>query len=462
MKAQLASFAGPYYRTIGTDSSVELSIKKMDKPRATGYKKNPYWKRAKKFCGEYFLKAFRRNTRMLGGEEILKDMRLTAVAGQPWQACGLKTKADCFRNEYFMEYLFKPVKEWGPIVWKVAPKTEYYHQDDLDANKVRTFIIPPTHFFYYQKALYHTQNEALKEFWWSAYGFNPYQGGTNRMARRFLKWGNLFVYYDVKGWDRQLPIMRTVYSMRNKFIDSRYIELAWFIAENTIQSLLLLPNGKIIHKIIGNNSGSGCTTADNIIAHCFIVCLTLLVLYDGDEALVERTVVELYGDDNASALPYTPKPKSEIELVFREVYRLFGLELDPFVILDTLEGVEFLGFKFKKVAAGWIPCYNQGRLVAGFCYNIEKREDIQVSITKAWMLTVMAAGGDRDCFDTMSQALTIYLNENEDSGNPVIQSFCDMGVPTYEECEAFFLGLEGARDFGPVFHGWLAEEFIPK
>jgi hypothetical protein len=431
----------------------------MDAPRSVGFKTHPLWKQAKEFVLNEYGALFNQYTRVRTADEILSALTLDTAAGQPWQMLGLKKKKDCLNSNGFLQYLFEPPEMHKPPVWKVSPKTEWYPAEKLDADKVRTFIVPPFHLLYYQKALYETQNMAMKEFHWSAYGFNPYQGGVDRMAKRLLL-NKIFMFYDVVGWDRVLPCLPTVYSLRNRF--HQFDETAWrisqWVSENTMHTYLLQPDGRIFRKDIGNNSGSGNTTSDNILSHTYILALTLLELYDGDEDKVQKACASLFGDDNIMSIP-EPGEDKDIKEVFTRIYGLFGLTFDPFCIQNTLEGCEFLGFTFHETPEGWIPRYNAERLLAAFCYTIEKKYQPSVSISRAWALTIMSAGCEGSVFETMSEALHQEMEFLRGSEDPIVKSYVELGVPTYEQVLAFYLGREtGSVKLADYFNGgWMDE-----
>jgi hypothetical protein len=453
----LKQLAGPFYRAIGTVTSVEKSIKKMDYPRITDYKHTKSWHEAKEFVWNMWDTLFHEETRFMQLDEILPNLNLASSPGQPWLACGCRLKSDCLiAPEFYDYYASDPLKRMPPV-WKVAPKTQIEDRTNIDNDKIRTFIIPPFEFLLLQKHLYETQNSAMKQKFWSAYGFNPYQGGTSRYAKILLK-HKLFVFYDVRGWDRRLPIMKNVYELRNAYIDDRHYALAQWVAQHTIESVLLHCDGTLIKKILGNNSGSGCTTNDNIIAHCFILAYTLLNLYDGDVALVLAIIAFLYGDDNAMSLVDKGFTTQHIEDVFRDSYFDFGLELDPFVVQDTLEGVEFLGFKFHFLEGEWVPQYNIGRLMAAYVYTIDKRCDDGVSLSRAWMLNLMSAGSGREVYADVSRATQSYMTFLKDSTCPVVQSYREIGVPSFEQCMDFYLGRESTIDFESYFDYSILEE----
>ena len=322
----ISVYAGPYYRSVGTVSSVERSIKKMDIPTCREYLDKASWSNAVTFidriCDDYF----RTRSSRTSVEDVMATMDLTTASGQPWSRYGIKKKRDFFSNKEALSYLFD---FRYPPLWKISPKTEWYHIDDLKENKVRTFIIPPVHFLFHQKIVYQSQNESLKDFFWSAYGFNPFDGGTNRMAIN-LNRNRWKVSYDVSGWDRLLPILDTVYRMRNRHVHDSVLKVAEYLTYHTINSSLLTPDGLVFFKPHGNNSGSGNTTPDNILAHFYIAATALFELFDGDESKLWKCVLYLYGDDNAMSIPdFEGVTPLLIEETFKRAYSWFGLRLDP-------------------------------------------------------------------------------------------------------------------------------------
>jgi len=433
------ALCGEWYRVIGTVSSVDLSIRKMDKRPTRAYKHHPYWIEAKKRVWEKYFNLFIANSSPLTTEEIVATMDRTTSAGVPWAFYGFKKKGNVMDSEYGMHIVeFKSVGT--PVVWKISPKTEWYPSSKLDENKVRTFIIPPFHFLWYQKKIYGRQNESMKMFGFSAYGFNPYQGGVDRMAVKLLV-NKYFLYYDVVGWDRLLPVLRTVYKMRNQFVGDSP-DVKW-VTDNVIKSTLLTPMGVLFMKWWGNNSGSGSTTNDNILGHEFIFAFTLFCIYDGDEEMVDRVVANLYGDDNMSSLPDVP---DNIEEVVRECYRCFGLELDPFYCSTSLEGCEFLGFKFTCHEGTWIPKYDTSKLMSSFCHDYEK-SNVSAVISKAYTICVMCAGDfESGAFEIMQDILQHYFDAGfrKYKGNTVFRSYMEAGVPTRAACLSFYKGFESS------------------
>jgi len=284
---------------------------------------------------------------------------------------------------------------------------------------------------------------------WSAYGFNPYHGGTHRMATR-LNRNRIKIHYDVKGWDRVLPIIMEIYQLRNAFLPVSNEELGrmiQFLTKNMMESFLVLPDGRVIIKFIGNNSGGWNTTVDNIIGHCFILSHVLHYHFKGDSGMVDECIANLFGDDDLMSIPAYPDfdEFSDIEESFKHVFKMYGMTLDPFRITDDIIGCEFLGFKIGYWDGFYVPVYDQSRLLASFIYDIDAKGNVGAACSKAWTLTIMSAAGDETVFDFMCLALERYCLALKDETDPTVQAYISLGVPTREECFSFYTGAEFSR-----------------
>jgi hypothetical protein len=256
--------------------------------------------------------------------------------------------------------------------------------------------------------------------------------------------------------------------------DCELSDLIEFVTNNVVTSILLLPNGDLVLKAQGNNSGSNETTPDNILSHVHVVAYFILKLYRDTvelpviKRLLEEIAVFLYGDDDIMSLPFIPNdpegilsPEQYCEKILRGVFAEFGWEIDPFKISQNLEDHEFLGFNFTRYGDYWIPRYKEPRLLAAFCYDYEKNFPREHALTKAYSLTVMAAGGDREVFEIMRSCVETYLrNWPVEQITPIVRSFMELGPPTFEDCMHFYCGFESSQ-FGRFLEGggWYKEEF---
>ena len=435
----LKKSAGPYYYAYGDIPSYDISIRKMDVPPKRWYKESPHWESALSYVYDTYETKFKHETRVVGTEELFESINGQTSPGVPLVCVGFKTKQAVLSSHYGCLYLNSVSRT--PPVWRVVDKHEWYHQDDLRNNKVRTFIIPPLKLLLDQKRYFLSQNNAMKNFHWSAYGFNPYSGGTHRLADRLMV-NNVFIMYDVRGWDRLLNILTDVYEMRNSFHRDSDLDMALHIAKDTCESILLLADGTLVFKNTGNNSGSGCTTPDNILAHTFILAYTLLTLYDGDEMRVRGVVAALFGDDDVLSLPDDGIDFKELEETFRKCFLDFGLELDPFVVSRKLSDMEFLGFTFTLHKGTWLPKFKIDKIVASFCYEYEKNTKVDAQLSKAYSLLVMAYPTQTSEYFKMREIYEKYLYYLRDSEDPVVKSYVQGGTPTEYDIMNFYTGRE--------------------
>lgn len=417
-----------------------MSIMKMDKEAVHLYEEDPYFEQALEFVVKKIGPHFKQQPRP-SSEMVMTDFPMTTSPGFPWTNLGHKTKEDALSDPGFWEFQAR-MTEYVPI-WRVAPKTdEWLHIDDLRKGKIRTFIIPPVHFFLAQRELFYCQNEALKEFWWSAYGFNPYYGGTNRLAQELLRNPRKIVY-DVRGWDRLLPIMPKVYShLRMPYVKHPDEQLKEHVAEQTCFSTLLLPNGHLVEKDHGNNSGSGNTTTDNILAHMVILVHVLMVLFQGDEKMVEAAIARLFGDDSVLSIPECDITDEAVEEVFRRVFGMYGLELDPFVITTDLEKCEFLGFRFKQEGELWVPEYKLGRIAAAFAFSREKQNPM-AQLSKMYSLMIMSAGSGEEVYNKFRAVYKNVKTQLKDTPHAAsLKAWLKSPTPRYSDVINFYTGME--------------------
>lgn len=442
VQAPLLGLCGEYYRAIGDSVSYDKSVRKMDFKSCHDYRDVGGWHQS----FNYVFEAYKARFRGVGHpspEEILVSTNISASCGVPLCYLGFKTKEDVLRSPWGRSYLTLQ-KDYIPV-WKVVPKTEWYHATDLDNGKVRTFIIPPLRFLFAQKLLYHKQNVAMKDFSWSAYGFNPYSGGVHDLALRLQKNPIMFAY-DVKGWDRLFPLMGEVYKIRNSCVAERFVSLASFVTAHTIDSVLLLADGTVVLKEdISNNSGSNNTTTDNIIGHELIITYCLFELFD-DMRVVCDCFCYLFGDDNVGSMPDYGYSLEHLKQHFTRIFAQFGYELDPIIFTRDIRDLEFLGFRFHSLNGRFIPRYNLSRLATAFCYRLDKKNSLSVTLSKAYSLMVMSWPHGPETYRVFSSAYEQLLFDAHDTDDSTAKHFVDAGVPSDNSLAHFYSGFESSLE----------------
>jgi len=438
---QIIQLAGEFYMAYGDVHSVDISVRKMDGPRATAYLELVEYQQAVSFMKRFYGPILSYNSGHSSSEDIIAQIDLTKASGIPWGPMGLKTKQDFFESDY-VHCLYATPEEMGSVIWKVVPKTEWYPLFKLLASKVRTFIIPPIHLVYWMEHFFLKQNMAFKEAPWSAYGFNPYEGGTHCLASeldKLAKLGWTLISYDIVGFDREHPLMKLIYEeFRKPHIVTEYPDRLEWCIRNTTCTFILLPDGTLLYKEKGNNSGGVGTTQDNILGHAVASATALFALYH-DESKVRSVKNNFFGDDNIAALP--PGLPENWQSIFTKTLEAFKWKLDPLVVSNRLEDHTFLGFTFGKHRGRWIPIYPAEKLACSFVYTIERNMPLEAQFTKMYSLAVMSAPHEH-LFSLMEEVFYCALANHKFSGSSVIRSLQTHGLPDRSDCLNWMAGLE--------------------
>jgi len=444
MKIWFDENAGDYCYTYDTKRTLDVSVRKMDKAVCRNYLDHPLWPA----CVSLLHKKWgpQLAVSQMTPSEIIQDMDLTKAPGWLETHRGFRTKGDCILGGLIDEFMDSTILKEIPL-WKVSGKNEIKETAVyVGEMKQRTFIIEPMSMLWQDKKIFGRQNEAIKDFWWSAYGFNPYEGGVSRMADR-LSHFKRYWEWDVKGFDRLFPHMKDVQDLRCESIPDDPFK-QW-VARNKQISTIVLPNGDVVEKSWGNNSGSGTTTGDNIIGMSFPIILAFLEL--GLNEVEIDSIVEcfIFGDDVLGGDNINVSDE-----VFREVFvktfSLFGFEFDPFVISHSLEGMTFLGFSLHEIEPRvFVPIYKLPRLCYSFQHALTKGVHIDKELSKMISLMLMSAGHGEFVYNRFRDAIEFALVR---TSHPYVAKLFTKGLeyslPTFKATLDWYAGnLEGLKNF---------------
>jgi len=384
-------------------------------------------------------------------EEICEYIDWSKSPGFPHTFFGFRSKEELV--QVLADTMFNERTDTLPF-WNVSGKIEFKNLVDIEENKIRLFQIPAFELLFSQLKFGKRISLRLMEYEWSAYGFNPYGGGFNRLAQKLLK-KRYRGCYDVSGWDKFLPLLEDMYSvLKNKcgIPESEIKEFLWTV-ENTCCFLLKLQNGSVIAKDYGNASGSGCTTRDNIFGHVIIFAAGLYAAYKkkhGESppfSLVREQLVNLYGDDNVFSVDEPFSLMTDPEFLAEHLGN-YGLKLKFFFGgLDAdLHTLSFLGASFKKMPSGlWYPLYDVERLATTMVYENDELT-LSQHIGKAFTLMVMSRPSDH--FETFYSAYSALISSELVRNNlhdPSISSYALVGTPSVFDIDAFFSGNESGN-----------------
>jgi hypothetical protein len=436
--ARLQGLSGDYVYSRSDYKHNDASVRKMDRAPCYDFEKCPNFYLAFAYVSDMFRECLK--VRHMTPQEVLETSELDKAAGFFFSQKGFKKKADVVRAGY-MSRMFDPQLTSFRPLWKAVGKEEYRLREHyLLQDKQRTFIVEPFELYFHHKRIFGNQNEAIKGVGWSAYGLNPYEGGVNRMAKRLLR-NPRFIMLDGKLWDRVFAIMSYIYKMRAEGVDfDSFME--WVIANN-ICSFVLLPNGDVIFKTWGNNSGSATTTGDNILGMALCVAHSFLNLGLLPQQL-DHIVAYLFGDDVMLShnLPLSVSDE-QIEKVFRDTFLMYGVEMDPFVSGSNLSDFTFLGFTFEKMDDHWVPKYPLDRLAFSFLHQHDKCSP-EAEISKMSSLMLMSAGNGEEYFSLFRTAfMDVILNVDVAITKQLrLNNFA--AVPSFADVVNWYCGLEGS------------------
>lgn len=445
-REKILAMSGDYVFSRSTKTTLDISCRKMDIQVCKDYLHCPFYSQAVALTIEKYKDAL--SVTHMTFEEVMLDLDLTKAPGyfETWR--GFRSKLDCVRAGVIHEYADISITNEVPI-WKVSGKEEIKLRSDyMIKRKQRTFIIEPFNLLYHHKRIYGNQSAGMKGAGWSAYGFNPYEGGTHMLATSLNQHKRKGII-DIVGMDRRFPLMEEVYKIKDLFITPDPFQ-SW-VRDNNICSTLVLPNGDVIKKSWGNNSGSGSTTLDNILAMDIMTNHTFLRAGAPYHKLLNLVHAAIFGDDLvwSDDLPLSDDTLRE---VFIETFAMYGYELDPYKTQSELEGLDFLGFVFKKVGDQYVPCYNLERLAFSFSHVEGVNIDPEKEISKMMSLMLMSTGHGPEIYNQFrSSLLQVIVRTDCDTANRIKK--CGLGdVPTYEEAFAWFAGFEGKEVVGIKFN----------
>lgn len=441
-----------------TEHNVWKSIYKMDEPTGINVKFPDLWQRAREmtenqlsFCLSVY-------------PNLNPFLVPNTSPGVPFSQMGFKRKDQVLCcPDFWREYVDNPFDKIA--LWRVSPKHEFLPLEEIvNEGKIRTFIIPPLHLLYWQK-VFGCGDENIKKLYPGdiRYGYTFQYGGFDRLIKQhgggsFRKtMRRVFWEVDVSGYDRRFPLMEIVWDIRKKFFKLPVHLRPFFVwmVNNTIRSFILLPNGDIVIKDWGNNSGSGTTTSDNCIGHQLINNYFRMLMQRKMDFALDDIYSDLYGDDLLSSVDLHRLPDKEKIFVRKlyvwmaKTYKEFNLTLkeSSFKVQIGPIGMHFLGATCQKWLDNFIPSYDSNRIYSALMFEIKKHTTDQ-EIMKAYALMHLA-WHDEELFDYIALFLNnVLADEKIDSSN--VRTLRRLGLPERGQViSQFWLGREGCYDFLP-------------
>jgi len=459
---RLSDLAGDdFYLSNPTRENVQFSVDTFDNKPSANYQ-DKFFSYAMNFLDVEYSSIL--EDCMMTDEEITSHIDFSKSCGYPGNQYGFHSKQelnfDPDYRKYFEEHQYLKYKS----IWSVHPKIEFKNKQDLINNKIRLFTIPNYELVYNQIRFGKKISERLKGYKWSAYGFNPYKGGTTLLARRLLEKA-IRIDYDISGWDKFLPIMKEIYGWKERKMGiEKWTELQqrlWIWTRGNTESFRFkTPFGEVFDKDYGNASGSGTTTQDNILAHIVILASALAEAYYlkfnnfPSHELLAQQVVQLFGDDSILGLSMDFERILDDNFLENH-FSKFGMKLKfkHGGIDFPLNELTFLGFKFINYKKGlWYPKYDVTRLATSALYLGPNNNNPESYITKLFTLMIMAYP-NKDAFITFRKAyqdLCSNMERDKRDKTETERTFLRMRNITENQIDNLFVGFEscGAQFIG--------------
>lgn len=455
--------AGDFVPSYPTKKHVEMSWRRFDKLPTYSFRGDEDFQLSRNAMIDILSPALL-GSKLVHLNDVVSEFQVDASAGFKFSLSGMKKKKDVLKS-YNVNDLISPALCGTKPIWSLAGKLEWLPREKYEQRlKMRTFIIPPVDLLACQQMFFADQNSRLKQFSWSYYGFNPYNGGADALGKLLEKKKFKFEW-DGVDWDRLLPHMKEVYDMRTHFLpelDREMFFLMEWTVENTVGSFIYLPHGDVVYKWFGNNSGSGDTTVDNILAMWQVVVLWHIKMFrflykrapTKPELLLflKETLCSFFGDDVVGGSDIQIEIE-DAQCLLMETFSLFGIRLDPVLFTLDVCDLSFLGFKFFKLGSDYVPLYDMSRLCLAFYKQYEGIDD-NANLSKLYSLMLMAAPQSEvfECFQRCINQVCVNFPKLMWA-----EKILSEGLPTRVEVLDWMLGRESGLSISWIFKKNLIE-----
>jgi hypothetical protein len=400
------------------------------------------------------------------------DLNLATSAGFVYLQNGLPSKGDALESKIFEDLVHRD--DFIPLA-SIANKDEFLCREDLGRNKVRTIFVDPLDKIVKTKEIFDKQNKRLLDShkdMWIKYGMVKQYGGFHRLIRQLEdpKF-DITDQGDISGYDRCIFLF-FVYYIRWKCL--RYPKIksprVWYVIFHSIFPCAITPNGYIIMRQTGNNSGGNDTTTDNSIGQEIVLFYFLTKqyykvhhVYPSLDYILYWSLYFIYSDDNLGGINLRAFGWSSIDDYVqdkRAAYLEFGLEIKPSAELCTLRKIridpdhEFLGSftHYNDFYGLYIPYPRIGKI----CSSISRRSlngNLSESefFEKVLALTFLSFSHDQ-IFKILIQYLN-YLFENAASRSAYRQIlYCNNLDFVYSSFLNMHTGWEGNSSHNYAFN----------
>jgi hypothetical protein len=313
-----------------------------------------------------------------------------------------------------------------PWLFSTCAKVENLPYQKVLAQNLRGFIVEPGEAFVFDARMNQHMNHLMchEDFFKNQpikHGIKLFEGGYDTLIRDFESVQNvIFGSGDCKKWDSSLKtwVMKVIVAIRYYCWDKQGMSSAeWFSRQNYINeqnwfSYVVLPNGQVMQKFTGGNSGRVNTTDDNCIIHAFIWCYLFRKIFKKPIfGFMENRQfsLALYADDHVFSVDRSLNiHQFDVRL---KIYQECGIDLDPVkdLITDSMAGQIFLGHQFIRKNGRFYPTFDVAKVYNALSKS-EKYLPPETVYNRAMSFGYLTAFQD-DVFDVICDFLSFIRNK---------------------------------------------------
>lgn len=363
--------------------NMQAGFKSVSKYDREPVKTSPYLGRAIEFCSQHF-SPFLFGSTVISETEALSEMELSTSCGYPWSLAYvnktdfLQHGNDAVLNDFWN--LLGTDTTLYPI-WTCAQKGEMRHLDKLKLNKIRTFTGSPIELSVAMNRLFFRQNEKFYDSageTWSFVGTSKFFAGFDKLYRRLNVHPNAYAL-DESDYDASLAVwlLEAVMLVRLETLEDEH-EKAMHVYEFIINSVIVLENGELWQKIVGNPSGSVNTIVDNTMGLFILLAIAWLEL--APDYMMEysdftnHVEAALNGDDNT----YTVSDEANVffhPAKIAEVWTRYGVTTKTSNYQSQkLKDVDFLSQRFVYQEGMYLPSPDTEKVLCSLMYASEEND----------------------------------------------------------------------------------------
>jgi len=248
-------------------------------------------------------------------------------------------------------------------LWSCFIKQELLPLDKIAAREARIVLVPPADFAQMQARLSQDfnrrMNSAPKSTSWNMLGFNKFSGGFQTLAQKLPR---KFLIHpgDVSAYDAKLHTNLRLCALRFRLRMAKekskdFVMRMINMYKTCTVSYILMPDGFVLLKFHGMDSGDINTSNDDSLCHAwfwaYIYCVDIS---SSLSQFAKQVVLNIYNDDNCHFIHPNVASVWTVERL-TSWYKKFGWDYKDAEYHTTLEGVTFLGSKFHKLHDTFVP-----------------------------------------------------------------------------------------------------------